>query len=109
MAGQTYWVLSYGEETHSKAACGHCVEHLGGHAVLLARARDRGAEGSVSKRTGGYQEREMSNLPSWYDRWLTNDPNEQTEAPECGCSCIMEWNEKLEGYVCPECEKEEEK
>ena len=51
----------------------------------------------------------MSGLPSWYDRWLTNDPNEQPEAPECGCSCIMEWNEKLEGYVCPECEKEEEK
>jgi hypothetical protein len=49
----------------------------------------------------------MSNLPSWYDSWLTNEP-EQPEAPECGCSCIMEWNEKLEGYVCPECEKEEQ-
>lgn len=59
MAGQTYRVLSYGEEANNKAACGHCVEHLGEHAVLSARARNRGAENSLSKRTGGYQERQM--------------------------------------------------
>lgn len=106
MAGQTYRVLSYGEEANNKTTGRHCVEHLGEHAVLSARARNRGAEGTLSKRTGGYQERQM-NLPSWYDSWLTNEP-EQPEAPECGCSCIMEWNEKLEGYVCPECEKEEQ-
>jgi|DEB3_MinimDraft_2_1074329.scaffolds.fasta_scaffold18861_3 hypothetical protein len=49
------------------------------------------------------------NLPSWYDRWLTNDPNEQPEAPDCRCGTMMEWNEMSEMLKCPECEKEEEK
>ncbi len=48
----------------------------------------------------------MSNLPSWYDSWLTNDESEAEK--QCNCSCIMEWDEKREDWVCPECEKEEQ-
>ncbi len=47
------------------------------------------------------------NLPSWYDSWLTNEP-EQSEERECKCTSIMEWDDRLERWVCPECEKEEQ-
>jgi len=33
-------------------------------------------------------------LPSWFDAWLTNNPDEQDDAPECvKCSELMEWED----------------
>lgn len=51
------------------------------------------------------------NLPSWYDGWLSNDPSDQPEPPECRCGNIMEWDFHGEVWFCADCEnkqKEEE-
>lgn len=34
----------------------------------------------------------MSRLPNWFDSWLTNNPDDQPEPPECRrCQQPMEW------------------
>lgn len=34
----------------------------------------------------------MSRLPNWFDSWLTNNPDEQPDPPECRrCHEPMEW------------------
>lgn len=34
----------------------------------------------------------MSRLPNWFDAWLTNNPDDQPEPPECRrCQEPMEW------------------
>jgi hypothetical protein len=43
------------------------------------------------------------NLPSWYDSWLTNEP-EQEQEPQCRCGNVMEWSFRSEVWFCVDCD-----